>query len=84
MERNKIKIVFGFGIFSIFFISAVLLLITNFVSRMLMILAMSNMNYTIDVSIVAEPILVILSIICFILSAVALIYSVSFLNKQWT
>lgn len=81
MERNKIKIMFGFGIFSILFISSVLLLITNFASRMLMILAMSNMNYSTNVPVIVEPILVVLSGVCLIISVLALAISISFIKK---
>lgn len=81
MERNKIKIVFYFGTFSVFFISAVFMLITNFVSRMLTILAMSNMNYSTNVPIIVEPVLVVLGGICFIISVCALVKSMLFLRK---
>jgi virB6 protein len=82
MERIKIKIVVGFGVFAVFFLSAIVLLVTNFVVRMSVASVMSNMNYITDIPIVVEPILVILSFICFILSAVALVYSLSFLKEQ--
>ena len=82
MERIKIKIVVGFGVFAVFFRSAIVLLVTNFVVRMSVASVMSNMNYITDIPIVVEPILVILSFICFILSAVALVYSLSFLKEQ--
>ena len=81
MERNKIKIAFGFGIFSVFFMTAVLLLITNFVSRVLVILAMSTMNYSTNVPPIVEPILVILSGVCFIISIFALVISLWFIKK---
>ena len=81
MERNKIKIAFGFGIFSVFFMTAVLLLITNFVSRVLVILAMSTMNYSTNVPVIVEPILVILSGVCFIISIFALVISLWFIKK---
>ena len=81
MERNKIKIAFGFGIFSVFFMTAVLLLITNFVSRVLVILAMSTMNYGTNVPPIVEPILVVLSGICLIISIFALVISLWFIKK---
>ena len=82
MERIKIKIMVGFGVFAVFFLSSIVLLVTNFVVRMSVASIMSNMNYITDVSIVGEPILVILSFICFVLSVVALVYSLSFLKEQ--
>ena len=82
MEKNKIKIIFGFGVFCVFFISAVLLLISNFISRMFTILVMSNMNYITDVPIINEPLLVILSIICFIISLLSLVMSILFLKNM--
>lgn len=82
MERIKIKIVVGFGVFAVFFLSAIVLLVTNFVVRMSVASVMSNMNYITDIPIVVEPILVILSFICFVLSVVALVYSLSFLKEQ--
>lgn len=82
MERIKIKIMMGFGVFAVFFLSAIILLVTNFIVRMSVASTMSNMNYTTDIPIVVEPILVILSIICFVLSAVALVYSILFLKEQ--
>lgn len=81
MERNKIKIVFGFGIFSVFFMSAVLLLIANFVSRALLILTMSNMNYSTSVPIIVEPVLVVLSVICLVISFISLVTSVLFIKN---
>lgn len=81
MERNKIKIVFGFGIFSVFFMSAVLLLIANFVSRALLILTMSNMNYSTSVPIIVEPVLVVLSGICLVISFISLVTSVLFIKN---
>ena len=81
MEKNKIKIIFGFGVFCVFFISAVLLLIANFVSRMFTILVMSNMNYITDVPIISEPVLLILSGICFIISILSLVMSILFLKN---
>ena len=81
MERNKIKIILSFVIFSVCFISAVLLLITNFVSRMLMLLAMSNMNYSTNVPIIVEPVLVGFSAICLIVSVFALVKGILFLRK---
>lgn len=81
MERNKIKIVFGFGIFSVFFMSAVLLLISNFVSRALLILTMSNMNYSTSVPIIVEPVLVVLSGICLFISFISLVTSVLFIKN---
>lgn len=81
MERNKIKIVFGFGIFSVFFMSAVLLLIANFVSRELLILTMSNMNYSTSVPIIVEPVLVVLSVICLVISFISLVTSVLFIKN---
>ena len=81
MERSKIKIAFSFGIFSVFFMTAVLLLITNFVSRGLVILAMSTMNYNTNVPVIVEPILVVLSGICFIVSIFALVISLWFIKK---
>ena len=80
--KNKIKIVFGLGVFSVFFISAVLLLISNFISRMFTILVMSNMNYITDVPIISEPILVILSVVCFIISLISLVISILFLKNM--
>ena len=59
MERIKIKIVVGFGVFAVFFLSAIVLLVTNFVVRMSVASVMSNMNYITDIPIVVEPILVI-------------------------
>lgn len=82
MEKNKIKIAFGFGIFSIFFLSAVMLLIANFISQSLTMVVMSNMNYMTEVSVVDEPILFGLSIVCFIVSIIALIKSVLLLKEQ--
>ena len=82
MEKNKIKIIFGFGVFCVFFISAVLLLISNFISRMFTILVMSNMNYITDVPIISEPILVILSVVCFIISLISLVISILFLKNM--
>ena len=79
MERNKIA--FGFGIFSVFFMTAVLLLITNFVSRVFVILAMSTMNYNTNVPPIVEPILVVLSGICLIISIFALVISLWFIKK---
>lgn len=81
MERNKIKIVFGFGIFSVFFMSAVLLLISNFISRALLILTMSNMNYSTSVPIIVEPVLVVLSGICLAISFISLVTSVLFIKN---
>lgn len=81
MERNKIKIVFGFGIFSVFFMSAVLLLIANFISRALLILTMSNMNYSTSVPIIVEPVLVVLSGICLVISFISLVTSVLFIKN---
>ncbi len=81
MERNKIKIVFGFGIFSVFFMSAVLLLIANFVSRALLILTMSNMNYSTSVPIIVEPVLVVLSGICLVISFILLVTSGLFIKN---
>ena len=77
MEKNKIKIFFGLGVFSVFFISAVLLLISNFISRMFTILVMSNMNYITDVPIINEPLLVI-----FIISLLSLVMSILFLKNM--
>lgn len=82
MEKIKIKIMVGFGVFAVFFLSAIVLLVTNFVVRMSVASVMSNMNYITDIPIVVEPILVILSFICFVLSVVALVYSLSFLKEQ--
>lgn len=82
MEKNKIKTAFGFGIFSIFFLSAVMLLIANFISQSLTMVVMSNMNYMTEVSVIAEPILFGLSIVCFIVSIIALIKSVLLLKEQ--
>mgnify|MGYP000881918887 CR=1 FL=1 len=82
MERIKIKIMVGFGVFAVFFLSAIVLLVTNFVVRMSVASVMSNMNYITAIPIVVEPILVILSFICFVLSVVALVYSLSFLKEQ--
>ena len=87
MERIKIMIIVGFGVFAVFFLSAIALLVTNFFARMSVASVMSNMNYITDIPIVVEPVLVILSIICFFLSAIALVYmvySMSFLKEQLT
>lgn len=81
MERNKIKIILSLVIFSVCFISAVLLLITNFVSRMSTLLAMSNMNYSTNIPIIFEPVLVGLSGVCFIASIFALVKCISFVRK---
>lgn len=80
-------IIVGFGVFAVFFLSAIALLVTNFFARMSVASVMSNMNYITDIPIVVEPVLVILSIICFFLSAIALVYmvySMSFLKEQLT
>lgn len=80
-------IIVGFGVFAVFFLSAIALLATNFFARMSVASVMSNMNYITDIPIVVEPVLVILSIICFFLSAIALVYmlySMSFLKEQLT
>lgn len=82
MGKIKIKIMVGFGVFAVFFLSAIVLLVTNFVVRMSVASVMSNMNYITDIPIVVEPILVILSFICFVLSVVALVCSLSFLKEQ--
>ena len=82
MGKIKIKIMVGFGVFAVFFLSAIVLLVTNFVVRMSVASVMSNMNYITDIPIVVEPILIILSFICFVLSVVALVYSLSFLKEQ--
>lgn len=82
MEKNKINIAFAFGVFSIFFLSAVMLLIANFISRSLTIIAISNTNYMIDVPIIDEPILFGISVICFIVSIIALVKSALLLKEQ--
>lgn len=81
MERNKIKIIVSMGIFSVFFISSVILLIANFISLNLVILAMSNMKYITDVPTIVEPVLVVLSGICFLISLFALTMSLLFIKK---
>lgn len=81
MERNKFKIVLGIVMFSIFFLSAVILLSVNFLLRSLTILIMSNMNYITNVSIVGEPVLFCLSIVSFIISVVALTKSILLLKE---
>ena len=82
MERNKLKIVLGFVIFGIFFLSAVIFLSVNFISLALKMVVMSNMNYITDISIVDEPILLGLSIASFIVSVIALTKSVLLLKEQ--
>ena len=56
-------IIVGFGVFAVFFLSAIALLVTNFFARMSVASVMSNMNYITDIPIVVEPVLVILSMI---------------------
>lgn len=82
MERDGFKIAFGLGVFSIFFLSAVMLLIANFISRSLTIMAISNTNYMTDVPIIDEPILFGLSVICFIISIIVLVKSALLLKEQ--
>ena len=62
MERNKLNVAFGFGIFGVFFLSGIILLSTNFISRSLTFVVMSNMNYMTDIPVINEPILFVLSI----------------------
>ena len=81
MERNKLNVAFGFGIFGVFFLSGIILLSTNFISRSLTFVVMSNMNYITDVSIVGEPVLFCLSIVSFIVSLVALTKSILLLKE---
>ena len=75
MERNKLNVAFGFGIFGI------ILLSTNFISRSLTFVVMSNMNYMTDIPVINEPILFVLSIVCFIVSVIALIKSILLLKE---
>ena len=81
MERNKFKIVLEIVIFAIFFLGAVILLSMNFLLRSLTILIMSNMNYMTDIPVINEPILFVLSIVCFIVSLVALTKSILLLKE---
>lgn len=82
MERNKLKIMLGFVVFGIFFLSAVIFLNVIFISIALKMVVMSNMNYITDISIVNEPILLGLSIASFIVSAIALTKSVLLLKEE--
>ena len=66
MERNKLNVAFGFGIF---------------ISRSLTFVVMSNMNYMTDIPVINEPILFVLSIVCFIVSVIALIKSILLLKE---
>jgi len=81
MERNKLNVAFGFGIFGVFFLSSIILLSTNFISRSLTFVVMSNMNYMTDIPVINEPILFVLSIVCFIVSVIALIKSILLLKE---
>ena len=81
MERNKLNVAFGFGIFGVFFLSGIILLSTNFISRSLTFVVMSNMNYMTDIPVINEPILFVLSIVCFIVSVIALIKSILLLKE---
>ena len=81
MERNKLNVAFGFGIFGVFFLSGIILLSTNFISRSLIFVVMSNMNYMTDIPVINEPILFVLSIVCFIVSVIALIKSILLLKE---
>ena len=82
MERKKLKIMLGFVVFGIFFLSAVIFLNVIFISIALKMVVMSNMNYIRDISIVNEPILLGLSIASFIVSAIALTKSVLLLKEE--
>jgi len=81
MERNKLNVAFGFGIFGVFFLSGIILLSTNFISRSLTFVVMSNMNYMTDIPVINEPILFVLNIVCFIVSVIALIKSILLLKE---
>lgn len=81
MERNKLNVAFGFGIFGVFFLSGIILLSTNFIIRSLAFVVMSNMNYMTDIPVINEPILFVLSIVCFIVSVIALIKSILLLKE---
>ena len=81
MERNKLNVAFGFGIFGVFFLSGIILLSTNFISRSLTFVVMSNMNYMTDIPVINEAILFVLSILCFIASFIALIKSILLLKE---
>ena len=81
MERNKLNVAFGFGIFGVFFLSCIILLSTNFISRSLTFVVMSNMNYMTDIPVINEPILFVLSIVCFIVSFIAMIKSILLLKE---
>jgi virB6 protein len=81
MEKNKLNVAFGFGIFGVFFLSGIILLSTNFISRSLTFVVMSNMNYMTDIPVINEPILFVLSIVCFIVSFIALIKSILLLKE---
>ena len=81
MERNKLNVVFGFGIFGVFFLSGIILLSTNFISRSLTFVVMSNMNYMTDIPVINDPILFVLSIVCFIVSVIAMIKSILLLKE---
>ena len=81
MERNKLNVAFGFGIFGVFFLSGIILLSTNFISRSLTFVVMSNMNYMTYIPVINEPILFVLSIVCFIVSFIALIKSILLLKE---
>ena len=54
MERNKLNVAFGFGIFGVFFLSGIILLSTNFISRSLTFVVMSNMNYMTDIPVITD------------------------------
>lgn len=81
MEKNKVKVGLSFGIFSVFFISSVLMLIVNFISRNFLLLAMVKMNYATEIPIIAEPILVGLSGLCLVISGFSLGFSLYFIRK---
>ena len=81
MERNKLNVAFGFGIFGVFFFSGIILLSTNFISRSLTFVVMSNMTYMTDLPVINEPILFVLSIVCFIVSFIAMIKSILLLKE---
>ena len=81
MEKNKVKVGLSFGIFSVFFISAVLMLIANFISRNFLLLAMIKMNYVTEIPIIAEPILVGLSGLYLVISGFSLGCSLYFIRK---
>ncbi len=82
MERKQSKIAFGFGVFNVFFMVSVLLFITNFFCRMAIMVTMSKMNYMTEIPLVVEPILVILSGICFTVSMIALVTSILLFKEK--